>query len=100
MASLDGLAELGQAVRAGPETPAKVVDNETLDTSCLGGIDHGDLVPNSGRSHNTHDGVLTRQRLGKVLHRVCGPDDGYTRREDGPRLKACDDGYVEASILC
>lgn len=97
-ASPNGLPEFRQAVRAGPKPPAKIVHDEALDAGDLSGIDHGNLMFNSRWTHGAYDGILALQRLGKVLYRVGGPDDGQSRWKGGAGVEPGDDGYVKAAI--
>lgn len=98
MALLDGLTELGQAVRASSEAPAKVVDNEALDAGGLGCINHGSLMGDCSRRDGAYDGVLARHGLCQALYRVGSPDNGNAWRKDGYGLGASDDGYFKAGI--
>ena len=82
VALLNCLTELRQTMSAGPEAPAKVVDDEALDAGGFGSFDHSGLVVNSSRSHGTYHSILARQHLGQGFYRVGGPDDGDARRKD------------------
>lgn len=86
--------ELGQAADVG--APAEIIDDEALHACSLGGVDHGDLVPDARRADYTNGGILPRQRLGQLVDRVRRSDDGDSGWEGRRRLDPADYGYVKS----
>jgi hypothetical protein len=87
------IVELGQPADVG--APAEIIDDEALHACSLGGVDHGDLVPDAGRAHDTNGGILPRQCLGQLVNRVLCSDDGYSGWEGRRRLDPGDYGHVK-----
>ncbi len=52
------VVELGQTTDVG--APAEIIDDEAFHACNLGGVDHGDLVPDAGWAYDTNSGILPR----------------------------------------
>lgn len=90
------LPKLREAADIG--SPAKVVDDEPLNTSCFGGVDECHLEPDARGSDNAYDSVLAGERRGQSSEAVLRPDERHIIAVLVRGVKPRDDSNVEAGI--
>ena len=67
MALRGDLREFGQTIRASPEAPAEVVDNEALNAGGLGSVNDHALLGDCRWRDGAYDGIVTCHGLCQVF---------------------------------